>query len=118
MRGRRLTAQEQFDRAITEANWMNLVAEYARVHGWLVAHFRPSLSGGKHMTAVQYDGAGFLDLVMVRKGELIFAEVKREVRSEVTPEQARWIDELLTVEGIRVVVWRPSDWPKVQKWLA
>lgn len=116
---------------MTEAQWMDLVAQYARKRGWLVAHFRPALSGNRHMTPVQYDGAGFPDLVLVRKGEVIFAELKREVRAEVTPEQARWIEELLQVtpeqirwidellpaEGVRVVVWRPSDWSKVEEWL-
>ena len=53
--------------------------------------------------------AGFPDLVLVRDGWLIFAELKRQKKNP-TPEQKKWLEELEKVPDCEVYVWRPSDW--------
>ena len=68
------------------------------------------------MTAVQYDGAGFPDLVLARRGTVLFRELKREVRSDLDEGQSRWF-EAIDPDQNDIAVWRPSDWPKVQQWL-
>jgi hypothetical protein len=96
---------------ITEAEFTKQVIQYAKLHGWKTAHFRPALSqSGKWMTAVQGDGKGFPDLVLVRSGELIFAELKVGKNKE-TAEQREWIDAINTsTRGVRAYIWRPDQW--------
>ena len=103
----------------TEEQFMTAVAQYARYHGWLVAHFRPARNGrsrGKRWhTPVQFDGAGFPDLVLARDGEIIFAELKSE-RGRLQPNQRRWIERLASAgaQSVEVHVWRPRDWEHIQ----
>ena len=50
---------------------------------------------------------GFPDLVMLREGRLIFAELKSD-RGCASPEQEQWLAELRKT-GSEVYLWRPSD---------
>ena len=91
--------------------------ELAHLHGWRVAHFRKSRTAdGRHLTAVAADGAGFPDLVMVRDGDLIFAELKRQ-DGRVSLEQKAWLEELNKPHGVTVCVWRPNDWGLIKELL-
>lgn len=63
------------------------------------------------MTAVQGDGAGFPDLVMVRD-KVIFAELKSE-KGKVSDTQYDWIKSLAKAKQKDVYVWRPSDWDSI-----
>ena len=110
----RLTDEERRLRAITEAAWQEQVIQIAQLRGWMVAHFRPAQnSRGEWRTAVAADGAGFPDLVLARRGIVFFVELKRQT-GRVTDAQASWLTEL----GANTYVWRPSDWPTVQRVLA
>lgn len=94
---------------MTEAQLQTAVIECARLLGWRVAHFRPGMNQrGRWMTAVQGDGAGFPDLVMARRGRLIFAELKAE-KGRMSAEQDAWM-EALRVPGVTVAVFFPRDW--------
>ena len=87
---------------------------------------------GYHTHRGQHSPAGFPDLVLVRRGRLVFAELKRQASSAKTsPEQDAWLadlsavadsvlDEVLAgdryIDGINtpppyigVYVWRPLD---------
>jgi hypothetical protein len=91
-----------------------------------VAHFRTAQTArGAYVTPVGADGAGFPDLVLVREGRLIFAELKRQT-GRTTTQQDIWLKALQTCEyddwqslmAVKVVVWRPSDWPAVERALS
>lgn len=104
----------------SERAFQAAVIELARRLGWKVAHFRPAQNArGDWRTAVAGDGAGFPDLVLVRGGRLIFAELKTDRAGRPPPEQRAWLDalELAAWEAIGVVavfVWRPRDWPAIE----
>lgn len=53
--------------------------------------------------------AGFPDVIALKDGRIIFAELKREGKSP-TKEQQAWLDEAAKVEAAETYVWRPSDW--------
>lgn len=99
--------------AQTERQFQDAVVEYARLNGWLVYH--------------PYDSRrstfGFPDLTMARKGRVVFAELKTQT-GKVRGEQQRWLEELtrgadgethFPTERISVFLWRPSDWPEIER---
>jgi hypothetical protein len=92
---------------VSELDFQRQVIELARLFRWRVAHFRAAKTSKGWRTAVQADGAGFPDLVLVRD-RIVFAELKAE-RGRLSPEQAAWLEALGRVPGLAVHVWRPSD---------
>src|SRR5678815_1193598 len=118
------TKQQLPSQRITEAAFTSQVIALARWYKWRVAHFRPAMTKrGNWVTAVQGDGAGFPDLVLVRNGELIFAELK-SARGTVKPgsEQEKWLRELSRVallqrhpESVNVYVWKPQDITEIER---
>jgi hypothetical protein len=96
---------------ISEAELMQAVIDCAHLLGWKVAHFRPAMTHGRWSTPVSADGAGFPDLVLVRGGRVIFAELKA-AKGRVRPEQTEWLNALLLADGptVRTYTWRPDDW--------
>ena len=100
-------SERQFERA---------VVEYAQLNGWLVYHTFDS----------RRSNPGFPDLVLVRDGELIFAELKTE-KARLSAAQLDWLAALAWVEQsitegcsrpIKVTTWRPRAWPEIEKVLA
>jgi hypothetical protein len=61
------------------------------------------------MTAVQGDGAGFPDLVLVRGDRLIFSELKTDT-GRVSDNQRQWIEALEATCKAEVYVWRTADY--------
>lgn len=101
----------------TEDDFCRAVIAFAQLNHWKVAHFRPGMTkSGKWVTAVQGDGKGFPDLVLVRGNCLIFAELKAE-KGKLSPEQENWWRDLLNA-GANFKIWRPSDWPEIERILA
>ena len=72
----------------TEAQFQDAVIDYARQCGWLTYHPYDS----------RRSTSGFPDLTMVRRGRIVFAELKTEV-GKLRTDQRRWIDELGIVQG-------------------
>lgn len=104
-------------KAMSEETLLKMILKAARFYGWRTAHFRPGLTQrGTWRTAVQGDGKGFPDCVLVRAGRLIFAELK-SANGKLTNEQKQWLDDLSVVYkygfGVEVYIWRPSDYDKV-----
>jgi hypothetical protein len=103
----------------TEASFQSAVVAYARANGWLVAHFRPARTARGWRTPVEADGAGFPDLVLVRRGlggtpgRVVFAELKRRQR-RLSAAQLAWVAALDTAPGVEVHIWTPADWPEVE----
>jgi hypothetical protein len=65
-----------------------------------------------HETDSRRTRAGWLDLV-IAGNRVIFAELKSD-KGKITTEQQQWIDRL-AMAGAEVYVWRPADWPDVQR---
>ena len=92
----------------TEKQFQEQVIDIARSCHWLIHHDR-----GDYRQCIGGD-AGFPDLVMARKGRVIFAELKSE-KGKLTYHQERWVEAL---EGRRaanpeVYVWRPAHLDKI-----
>jgi len=87
----------------TEAAWRDVVVQYARLRGWLCYWTWRS----------DHSPRGFPDLVLVRAGRLIAAELKSEA-GRLRPEQEAWLRALRDVPAIQTAVWRPSQWEEVR----
>lgn len=89
---------------VSEKDWQAQVEQLAEIFGWRKYHTRWSTGSEE----------GFPDLIMVRKGRLIVAELKKEGESP-TYEQEGWLGAFREVLGAEVFVWRPSDLDHVTK---
>ena len=112
---------------LTEAQFQTRIIDRARALGWWVHHDRPARKGdGSWSTPIQGD-AGFPDLVLVRMGRVIFAEIKTE-KGRLRLEQREWLTELsgtpwedniwdrsLALVEYEVYLWRPSDTPRIEE---
>ena len=91
-----------------EKQFMADVVRFARRAGWRTYHTHDS----------RKSEAGFPDLVMLRRGEMVVAELKVGKNKE-TPEQSDWLHDFWLVGvncplGIVLTyTWRPTDWPKI-----
>ena len=95
---------------MTEDDFLKSVIDLAHVYGWKVAHFRPAKTERGWRTAVQADGAGFPDLVLVRDG-VIFAEVKSE-NGKLSEAQKEWLQTLEKAHQ-NWFVWQPCNWDEI-----
>lgn len=84
---------------LLEKDLQRQIVALAKMLNWTVYH--PLLS--------KWSEKGWPDLSMVRGERLVFAELKGE-KGRVTEHQQRWLDALSAVAGVKVYVWRPSDW--------
>lgn len=86
--------------------------QFAKLMGWLRAHFRPSMNRrGMWQTAVAGDGAGFTDVVLVRE-RVVWVELKTIV-GVLDDDQIVWRDRLLLAKQ-EWYCWSPNDWPTIQ----
>jgi len=96
---------------MTEAEFQQQVVDLAQLRGWRVFHDHDS----------RRNAAGLPDLIMVRSGRLIFAELKG-AKGRVRPEQAEWLADLADVAAqqsqVLVALWRPDDFDTIEKVLA
>jgi hypothetical protein len=100
--------------AILEADLQAAVIDLAHLYGWRIFHARPAQNArGNWRTPVSADGAGFPDLVMARKHEVVIVELKSQA-GRLRPEQTEWLADLAAIDPtdrrLRTFVWRPSDW--------
>ena len=99
---------------ISESVFTTQVIQMARVFKWRVAHFRPAMTKrGRWVTAVQGDGAGFPDLIMLRHNRRIMAELKA-AKGRTTPEQVTWLAAAKDAD-FEVYIWRPKDIANIEK---
>lgn len=102
---------------MSESQLQEAVIDCAHTFRWMVAHFRPArvMRGGREIyeTPVAADGKGFPDLVLVRRGRLVFAELKT-ASGKPSAHQDVWLRELFAVEResatVQTFVWRPEHW--------
>lgn len=101
---------------ISEASFQASVIDLAHLQGWLVHHTRPAMNRrGQWATPIQGD-PGWPDLVLVRAGHLIIRELKAE-GARPSAEQWVWLEALESVGHIETGIWRPSDWPEIERTL-
>ncbi len=110
-------AQEAERQTWTEARFTKEVIALAKSCGWRTAHFRPAQTKSGHwITAVQGDGKGFFDLVLVRCRKIIFAELKVK-GNKLTTEQKEWRDVIIHVAldnpKVSYALWTPDCWEHI-----
>ena len=99
----------------TEEEFKGQVMQLAKLRRWRLAHFRPAETRKGWRTAVEGDGSGFPDLVLVRE-RVVWAELK-SARGVLSAEQIEWVA-ALEKAGQEIYVWRPADWDAIVKTLS
>ena len=94
------------DKLISEKDFMESIVQLARNTGWMVYHPYDS----------RRSEPGFPDLVMTKPKRLVIAEIKTET-GKTSPAQDNWLETLRTARGVKVKLWRPSDWPEIERTL-
>ncbi len=87
------------------------VIERAQGFGWRVAHFRPAKTARGWRTAVQGDGEGFPDLILVRGARIIAAELKVKL-NQPTAKQQVWLH-IFKQALAGGYLWKPRDWAQI-----
>ena len=94
------------DKLLSEKDFMESIVQLARQTGWMVYHPYDS----------RRSEPGFPDLVMTKHKRLVIAEIKTET-GKTSPAQDKWLETLRTARGVKVKLWRPSDWPEIERTL-
>ena len=97
-------SRELLVREVKEKDFQQMVEELFRLKGWLVYHTLRSKGSEP----------GFPDLVMLKDGRLVVAELKTE-KGRISAPQFRWIEEFSLVAEAEVHLWRPSDWEEIER---
>jgi len=85
-----------------------------QMFNWKVAHFRPAMTKrGKWVTAVAGDGAGFPDIIAIKPGRRLMAELKA-AKGQLTPGQKEWL-KAAAAAGFEAYCWRPEDISEIEK---
>ncbi len=107
---------------LTERDFQQQIVELARIYGWEDFHVR----AGRTRDSWRVPGsgsmaAGWPDLVLLHPDRrlLLFVEVKRS-GGKTTPAQDRVLGLLGMLDDIaaETYVWRPEDWPFIERKLA
>jgi hypothetical protein len=88
---------------LSEKVFMHRVLAHAEVRGWLVYHTHDS----------RRSEPGFPDLLLVRR-RLIAAEIKAQT-GKLSRAQERWLQAFRECSGVEAFVWRPTDWPEIER---
>lgn len=101
--------------AVSEASFQTQVLELARICGWQSMHVRRAMGRRNGAAAWQTPTSikGWPDAAIWRPGRFLLVEFKSE-KGPVRPEQVEVIGSLRAA-GVDVRVWRPSDWPEIQR---
>lgn len=94
-------------RFVNEAAFTTTTINLFTMARWRVHHDRMKQNVEGH--------AGFPDIVAVRRGLVVFAELKMPGKV-LEPEQVLWSIELnptLERQGVRSFVWYPEDWDRI-----
>ena len=105
-RRRRAVQERTYTPRVSERAFQSQVEQYARMMGWLVSHAFLSIKSV----------AGFPDLLCLRGGVMVVAELK-SLTGKTTEAQEQWLFSFRAVQGARVFVWRPTDqdWAEIEK---
>lgn len=108
---------------ISETAFSSQVEDLFNLFHWRWTHFRPAWSARGYRTPIRggdpdgLKGKGFPDYVAVRRGIVIFAELK-DNKTKLTPGQEGWGEDLARVAscslGVMYCVWRPNDFEEIK----
>ena len=99
-------------KAMTEDELLTAITDAATYLGWRWFHIRRS------DLARQMGHSGFPDLVLARKGRVLFMELKSE-KGGIAPDQHAWMDALDSPERyVTAIIARPSQLDYVLRMLA
>lgn len=87
-----------------DRDFLPAVREFATLCGWLVYHAHDS----------RRSTPGFPDLVLCRRGRLIFAELKSQ-RGALSAAQREWGFALSLTGCVEYYRWRPADRPELER---
>jgi hypothetical protein len=99
--------RRMLDDRMDEDSWQRQVLAYAGIMGWWSYHPYDS----------RRSAPGWPDLGLIRPPRLVLAELKRE-KAKPTRAQSECLGLLAGCPGVEVYLWRPSDWPEVERILA
>ena len=88
----------------TEEQFLQVVIDFARLHGWLVYHTRDS----------RRSPVGFPDLVMTKASVCVVAELKVGSNT-TTAAQRKWLAAFAVVPGVRSFTWKPEHWLEIEQ---
>ena len=100
---------------VSETEFQRAVVDYLNMCGWRHLHVRKSMGrrngteGWQTTTSIK----GWPDLLAWKPGRIVAIELKSDT-GRATPEQ---LDVLasLSAAGVETFIWRPSDWPEIEK---
>ena len=93
--------KRQIEVSLTEKQFQQQVIDLAKLCGWKEYHTWKSI----------HSPAGFPDLILVRDCAILAVEVKSE-KGKLTEAQWDWL-EALGKTGVKVYIWKPSNWEEV-----
>jgi hypothetical protein len=112
------------ERATSERAFQKIVEGMAKQLGWLVFHLPDAGNAAlaKDRRWWELPESGFPDLVAVRDGVLLFAELKT-MKGKLSPAQECWQEELVKIEGgnpwqVKYRVWKPNQFDEIVETLA
>lgn len=95
----------------TESGFQDAVIDLAKWCGWELRY---------HTHDSRRSDAGFPDLVMLKPPRIIVAELKTD-KGRVSKTQQAWLDGwracVPLCAALQVFVWRPADWPEIERQL-
>lgn len=109
-RRRQRTAREILDASASEAQLTRTVIEMAEWLGWRAYHVTDS----RKDTVYGETGRGFLDILAIRPGRLIVAELKDE-DGDMSDDQREWMALWQTIPGVETYQWRPRDTDRIKE---
>jgi hypothetical protein len=104
----------------TEAEFQRQVIQLAQLRGWLVHHTRPArvMVRGRETYRTPIQGhAGFPDLVLARRGRVLYVELKSG-RGVLSEDQIRWREAMMGTQPQEFAgwhIWRPDDWALIER---
>lgn len=124
---------------LTEAAFQRRVIGLARAYDWRIYHApdnRPAGKSGRAQRMADRTAVGFPDLLLIRPGRLVVAELKTRT-GKIGPGQREWLDAFhalaVTVgtyveetdddlnmpapPSIQACLWRPADWDTIHETL-
>lgn len=115
-RMRQKAAGNVFQIEESEAEFQGRIIVLARSLGWDWLHIHTT-GTGSNKPARGSLGDGWPDLVLLRSGRRVAAEVKRQRGAPPSKDQLRVLATLADA-GFEVFVWRPSQWNEILETLA
>ncbi len=106
--------QQLIAKSMSEAELARNVESLLDLYKWRWCHFRPAVvtkNGEKTYRTALSGSPGFFDYVAVKQdgSRLVFFELKSE-KGKQSKEQEIWHILFLNRPGLKVYLWKPSDW--------